>query len=165
MFAAILQLAFVLGAPDGGVAAPRDADRSPPDLARVYFRLGDLQRAVNTTRTCEKTHPKECKPLKVALVEYQVLVNHLATLSKKEAREFLSWDEKISPGDPGRLTKPAINRWVTGPLQEAGQANAAGNVSRARELVQSVLEVRPDNADAKAMLARLSPDAGTPKKQ
>lgn len=159
--------AGAVGTPDAGIPKPAvekvtaaDFERTPPNLARVHFRLGNLQKAIDIARKCERTHPKECKTLKVAIVEYQALAHDASTLTQKNAKAFLEWDEKISPGDPGRLTVPVIARWVKGPLREAAMANAAGNLPRARELVRSVLEVRPKDAEAKAMWQQLAVDAG-----
>ena len=156
---------LLVGASDAGLAQPVQPDRDPPDLARVYFRMGDVSRAITVVRSCAKTHPKQCKKLKIALVEYQSLATRFTPLTQSAVKALLAWDAQISPGEPSRMTKPVLERWVVAPLREAGMANAANNPKRARELVQAVLDVQPSNVEAKAMLAQLSPDAGMPLKK
>ncbi|MBX7113941.1 MAG: hypothetical protein K1X64_06350 [Myxococcaceae bacterium] len=161
MAAPLLTLLAVLlaGASDAGVAPP--TDRDPPDLARVYFRMGDVARAITVVRSCAKTHPKQCKKLKMALVEYQALATRFSPLTQSDVKALLAWDAQISPGEPSRMTKPVLERWVVVPLREAGLANAASNPRRALELVEAVLDEQPGNAEAQAMLQQLSPDGGT----
>jgi hypothetical protein len=81
-------------------------------------------------------------------------------LTLAEARAFLEYDRKISPGTPGKLTAPVQRKYVEAPLNSAGVARGGGDLVRARKLVAEVLAVDPQNPDALKLSAELTPDAG-----
>ena len=94
-------------------AAPAsEARKGPPasEMAKLYFLAGDLRRAIETARQGINSDPVKCKALYPMLVEYQFLVPRGDELTPAEARAFLEWDRKISPGTPGAGTgtTPAV---------------------------------------------------------
>ncbi len=155
---AALTLLLLTVEPEGGMQKVP----APPasDMAILYFMAGDLRRAVDTARAGMKSDPVRCKALHPMLVEYQFLVPKRETLTQEEAKNFLAWDKKISPKATGKLTPLVVQRYVDLPLQQARTANQGGDVARSKKLVADVLAVDPANADALALKAALSADAG-----
>lgn len=94
-----------------------------------------------------------------ALAEYGLLANHTDEFTLEQARDFLKWDAAISPGAPGKLTQPIIDRFVTRPLAQA-RLLASSDATGAKAVVSQVLAVDPKNVDAAALLKTLMKSTG-----
>ncbi len=123
----------------------------PSANARLYFLAGDLSKAVEWAKRCVATEPQTCKPMLKALAEYAFLANHTDELTLEQARDFIKYDRVISPTVPGKLTKPVIARFVTGPLARAHEL-ASTDPTQAKSLVERVLTVDPQNPEALKLL-------------
>lgn len=150
-----LLLALVLAAPPKKLPAP-----PPGETAKLYFLAGDVAKAVDWARRGVRTDAAKCKPMLEALAEYGALANHTDDFTPEQARAFLEWDRKISPGTPGKLTVPVINHFIVVPLERARADLQAGELAEARERLALVLAVDPKNAAALALEEQLSADAG-----
>lgn len=132
-------------------------ERTPPpgETAKLYFLAGDLAKAVEWATRGLKTDSKACKPMLKALAEYGFLANHTDEFTSEQARDFIKWDRVISPATPGRLTLPVVERFVTDPLERAKQLSYLDPV-QARQFVDRVLNVDPQNAEAIGLKRQLS---------
>ncbi len=119
----------------------------PSANARLYFLAGDLSKAVEWAKRCVATEPEVCRPMLKALAEYAFLANHTDELTLEQARDFIAYDRVVSATVPGKLTKPVIARFVTGPLARAHELMAS-DAAQAKSLVERVLTVDPANAEA-----------------
>jgi hypothetical protein len=141
-----LLLMVLLSAPDAG-SVP-----TPRELAQLYFLAGDLRRAVDAGRQCvQREGKKKCEALYRALVEYEALIPRNEELTPAEAKSYLEWDRVISPNEPGKLTRPVFARYVEEPLAAARAAAGTGDAKKAKALAERVLQVDPQNADAKRL--------------
>ena len=150
-----LVLALVLSAPPAKAPAPPAGE-----TAKLFFLAGDVAKAVDWAQRGLKSDAAKCKPMLKALAEYGALANHTDDFTPEQAKAFLEWDRRISPGTPGKLTVPVIHHFVTAPLEKARADLKAGEPAAARALVLGVLKVDPKNADALALEQQLSADAG-----
>jgi hypothetical protein len=147
-------------------AAPHaELPKGPPasEMAKLYFLAGDLRKAIETARAGTKSpDAARCKALYPMLVEYEFALSRAESLTPAEAKAFLDWDRKISPGTPGKLTAAVVRRYVDAPLQLARTAEQGGELAKARRLVVGVLQVDATNTDALALRDALDPpDAGS----
>ena len=124
------------------------------DTAKLFFLAGDLATAQEWVRRGLKREPKTCGPLNKLLAEYNFLVNHIDEFTPDQAKAFLEFDRKISPTVRGQMTEKAFQRYVTKPLELAGE-QARGDVPRALQLLDQVLFVDPKNAEALALKTKL----------
>ena len=129
------------------VLASHPSPSLPASSARLSFLAGDLSTAVEWARRGVATEPEVCKPMLKALAEYAFLANHSDELTPEQARDFIKWDRVISPTVPGKLTQPVIARFVTGPLARAREM-ASSNAAQTKVLIERVLAVDPENAEA-----------------
>ncbi|MFT3709152.1 MAG: hypothetical protein QM817_16030 [Archangium sp.] len=167
MLNALLIAVVLAGAPDAGVASkkppgPPGAGPTAAETAKLYFLAGDIQKAQEWAQRGLKREPKTCGPLNRAIAEYAFLVSRVDEFTPEQAKTFLEFDKKISPTVRGKLTEKAYEKYVTHPLEMA-RSRSKGDVAGARVLLNQVLIVEPENADAKALLKALdSPpvDAG-----
>ena len=139
-------LVFLAAAPAKGPA--------PADTARLFFLAGDLAKAADWANRGVKDDPKRCRPLVRALAEYAFLANHTDEFTPSQARDFIEWDKAISPGTPGKITQPVIDRFVNAPLKKA-EALKESDKAQAKEITAHVLEVDPGNAEARSLLRLL----------
>lgn len=142
-------------------AAKPKVDSGPTayDTAKLFFLAGDLSSAQEWVLRGLKREPKTCGPLNKLLAEYNFLANHVDEFTPEQARDFLELDRKISPTVRGKVTERAWTRFVAKPLALA-QEQAKGDVPQALQLVKQVLFVDPKNAEAVALMAKLTQDAG-----
>lgn len=145
--------------PKQGKPAKVDSGPTAYDTAKLFFLAGDLATAQEWVLRGLKREPKTCGPLNKLLAEYNFLANHVDEFTPEQARDFLELDRKISPTVRGKVTERAWTRFVTKPLALA-QEQAKGDVPQALQLVKQVLFVDPKNAEAVALMAKLTPDAG-----
>ncbi len=132
------------------------------DAARVMFRNGDLQRAVDTLRLCRKPGPHNCEKLFLAVVEYQFLAPRRDELSEAEAQAFVTYDAVISPGTPAPLTRP-VREAVLGALERReAAARAAGDCTAAKSALQTLRAIDARyNGPAADAASCAAPDAGS----
>ncbi len=147
------------GPPLPQAGAPKGPPPPPQEVVALYFRGGDLRKAVEHCRLWAKGNKKKAEPIFKALVQYQFLASK-SELTPEEAKQFIAFDQLISPGSPGLLTSKVHEKFIDAPLEQAKAAVLANNRERAQQLARGVLLVAPDNAEAKALLE--SPDAGAP---
>jgi len=144
-------------------AAPVKADAgielappTPREMATLFFLAGDLKRAIDAAMRCVQLEGrKKCEPVYRALVEYEALIPKNDQLTIAEAKSYLEWDRLVSPKEPGKLTRPVLERYVTAPLEAARIALQAGEKAQAKAAVERVLQVDPKNAEAKALLKQV----------
>lgn len=142
-------LVLLAGAPDAGKLPPAP---TPREMAQLYFLAGDLSRAIDAGRNCLKVEKKKCEAMYRALVEYQALIPRNDQLTPAEVKSYLEWDRLISPKEPGKLTKPVIQRYIEEPIAAARIALQAGDKAAAKTAAERVLQMDPKNADAKEVL-------------
>jgi tetratricopeptide (TPR) repeat protein len=141
-------LILLAGAPDAAKApAP-----TPREMAQLFFLAGDLSRAIDAGRNCLKSEKKKCEAFYRALVEYEALIRRNEQLTPAEVKSYLEWDRLISPKEPGKLTKPVIQRYIEEPIAAARIALQAGDKAAAKRAAERVLQMDPKNADAKEVL-------------
>lgn len=142
-------------------APPAPPVKAPPfaETAKLFFLAGDLAKAQDWARQGLKREPRACRPLLTALAEYAYLVGRADELDPSQARQLLDLDRAISPGTPGRLTQPVLERFVLRPLQLATQHAKSGHDDSAQAIARQVLTVAPANLEAQA-LATPRRDAG-----
>ena len=158
----VLALVVLAQVPPGGGLRPGDQRLPPPpasETSKLYFLAGDIAKAVEWATRGMKKESKACKPLLKALAEYAALANHRDEFTIAQAREFIEWDRQISPGTPGKITVPIIDRYITSPLSVAAEMEKQGRVAEAVAIATRVLEVDPKNVEA-TRLAKRAPDAG-----
>jgi hypothetical protein len=136
----------------GGAATPAP---TAVESARLYFLAGDLSTAREWAQRGLKKEAKVCKPLLKDLAEYAFLMGKSGELTIDEARQVLVLDKRISPKEPGKLTKKVSERFVVGPMKRAEAWAAQGAAGDAVRFVDDALAVDPSNAEAKALRARL----------
>jgi hypothetical protein len=136
------------------------------ETAKLYYLAGNLSSAQEWCERGKKKEGKLCGPFLKTLAEYKFLMGKFEELTLDEAAQVLVLDKKLSPKEPGKLTKPVLERYVRGPMMRAeGWANQ-GAAGEAVKFVDDVLKVDPKNAEAKALrlrlleLAKASADAG-----
>jgi hypothetical protein len=123
--------------------------------ARLHFLTGDVSTAIDWANRGLKKEPKVCKAMAKDLAEYGYLVGKYDELTLDEARQVLELDRRISPDEPGRLSKPVIERFVRGPMMRARAWARQGAAGQAVAFVGDVLKVDPSNVEAKALRAKL----------
>ncbi len=151
--------------PTAGLADAGPGERVMPpfsETAKLYFLAGDLAKAVEwATRGVRSKKPsdvKSCRPLLKALAEYGFLAPHADDFTVQQAHDFIQYDRAISPGTPGKLTTPIIERFVTRPLTRAAElARTPSRSSDARQVLENVLAVDPTNEAAAQLRAALTP--------
>lgn len=146
-------------APPGALSAP-----TAIETARLYFLAGDLSTAREWGQRGLKREAKACKPMLKDLAEYAFLMGKSEELTLDEARQVLVLDKRISPKEPGKLTKKVIERFVVGPMKRAEAWAMQGAAGEAVRFVDDALKVDPSNVEAKALRARLVDiaDGGAP---
>jgi hypothetical protein len=159
MLALALSMLVLHAAPDAGTPKKLGPGPSAYDTAKLFYLAGDLANAQEWARRGLKREPKTCGPLNVRLAEYNSMASHYEEFTPEEAKTFLELDRKISPTVRGKVTEKAFARFVTKPLSLATE-QAKGDVPRALQLIDQVLFVDAKNAEALALKARLTADAG-----
>ncbi len=152
MLTLALTLLLTQAPPMPQIGAPPGPPPKPQDLVALYFRTGDLRKAVEHCRAWMKTSKKQPTPVFKALVQYQFLASRISELTLEEAKQFLAFDAIVSPGTPALLTKQVRARFVEGPMEMANAAALANHRERALQLARDVLAVEPGNAAAHALL-------------
>jgi hypothetical protein len=132
--------------------APGPTPRSL-EAMRAAFVQGDLAKAAEAGKACARKEPRRCRPLVKALGQYLPLARAVDKLSPAQARVFLALDRQLSPGTPGAVTRKAIEKFVTSPLDLARHHGQQGNPASARVIARQVLEVDPANPEALALAA------------
>lgn len=151
MLAALLGLLMTQAPPPaGGALAP-----TAIETARLYFLAGDLVTARDWLQRGLKKEAKVCKPALKNLAEYAFLMGKSEELTLDEARQVVELDKRLSPKEPGKLTKKVSERFVLGPMKRAEAWAAQGAAGEAVRFVDDALKVDPSNAEAKALKARL----------
>lgn len=168
MLALALALLVMQAAPPAGPPPKQGRPKIDPgptayDTAKLFFLAGDLATAQEWVLRGLKREPKTCGPLNKLLAEYNFLANHVDEFTPDQARDFLELDRKISPTVRGKVTEKAWARFVARPLELAQNQATGGGGPRALQLLEQVLFVDPNNAEALALKAKLiRPDAGPP---
>ncbi|MBL8935243.1 MAG: hypothetical protein JNM69_11870 [Archangium sp.] len=132
------------------------------ETARLYFLAGDLSTSREWCERGLKREAKVCKPLLKDLAEYKFLMSKFEELTLDEAKQVIALDRRISPKEPGKLTRPIVERYVNGPMTRAKLWAEQGAAAEAVRFVEDALKVDPTNADARALLKQLGTlaDAG-----
>lgn len=132
------------------------------ETARLYFLAGDLSTSREWCERGLKREAKVCKPLLKDLAEYKFLMSKFEELTLDEAKQVIVLDRRISPKEPGKLTRPIVERYVNGPMTRAKLWAEQGAAAEAVRFVEDALKVDPTNADARALLKQLGTlaDAG-----
>jgi hypothetical protein len=123
------------------------------EAVQQAFVLGELARATEAARACARKEPRVCKPLVRSLGQYAPLAKLGDKLTAVQARQLLDLDRQISPRVTGAISKRAIEKFVTAPLDLARHHAQQGNAASARVIAQQVLEVDPLNPEARALAA------------
>lgn len=139
---------------------------SPRELVQAYFVAGDLKRASDFAKLCVKREGARCRPLLVAVVEYQALASRRDELSAKEAAQYVKYDRVVSPQRQGKLTEAVYARFVTQATERAQLLFDGGESAKADQLLSQVLVVDPGFQPAQGLAQRLghppSRDGGSP---
>ncbi|MBL8918278.1 MAG: hypothetical protein JNJ54_05420 [Myxococcaceae bacterium] len=163
MLAALLGL-LVTQAPPPTAGGPGALAPTAIETARLYFIAGDLVTAREWLQRGQKKEAKVCRPALKSLAEYAFLLGKSEELTLDEARQVVELDKRISPKEPGKLTRKVIDRFVVGPLKRAEAWAMQGAAGEAVRFVDDALKVDPANPEAKALRARLLDiaDGGAP---
>lgn len=134
------------------------------ETARLYYLAGDLRSSREWCERGLKKERKRCQPFLRSLAEYEFLMGKYDELSLAEAATVVQLDRGLSPGEPGKLTKPVLERYVRGPMMRARDWAAQGASGEAVRFVDDVLKVDPKNDEAKQLRAELlaQADGGVP---
>jgi tetratricopeptide (TPR) repeat protein len=131
------------------------------ETAKLYFIAGDLKSAREWAERGLRREAKRCRPILRDLAEYAFLMSRYEPLTSEQARLVLELDRRLSPQQPGKLTRPVIERYVEGPLNRAKAWVEQGAASEAVQFVDEALAVDPHNAEAIQLKnTLLSHDAG-----
>jgi hypothetical protein len=154
MLALLLTLSLAQVPPPQAAALPTIAPTAI-ETARLYFIAGELRGSREWCERGLKRESKACKPFLRTLAEYQFLIAKFDELTLAEARQVIELDRVLSPKEPARLTKPIIERFVTGPMNRAKAWASQGAAGEAVKFVDDALTVDPKNAEAKGLRAQL----------
>ena len=135
------------GAPNGKKLTPKASE-----LVKLYFLAGDLATAIDWAQKGMKKEPKLCSAQIKQLAQYQYLAGKIDELTPSEAAELVVLSKKIAPGGISKLTAKALEKFAVRPLKLAQLRFDAGDKKFAQETAQQVLQIDPDNVDAKKLL-------------
>lgn len=155
MLSTVLALLVTQAPPPMPGGPPQMLGPTAIETARLYFLAGDLSTAREWGKRGLKKEGKVCKPFLKDLAEYAFLAGKFEELTLDEARQVLALDRRLSPKEPGRLTKPVQERFVRGPMKRAEAWASQGAALEAVRFVDDVLKVDPGNVEAKALRASL----------
>jgi hypothetical protein len=122
-------------------------------VALIAFQEGNLSKAIAAAKQCQKPEPKLCKAMYRWLVEYAPLARRGDELTPDETKTLLQLDKLISPAKPSILSAPVIKRAVVDPLELAKKLALGGERAQAQAIAQQILQVSPEEPEAKALLA------------
>jgi tetratricopeptide (TPR) repeat protein len=151
LMVALSQLNPTPGVP-GTPTGKKPAVPKASELVKLYFLAGDLPTAIDWAKKGMKKEPKICSAQIKQLAEYHYLAGKIDELVPEEAVKMIALNKQIAPGGVSKLTEKVLEKFATRPLKLAQLRLAAGDKKFAKETAEQVLQVDPQNADAKTML-------------